>query len=100
MFNWDVGDKILNAFREEMLIKPQAQLLSKANGFKLFIQEKRYDQIKLLYKLYQNNEQSLKPIGEQFKAYIEEHGKNLLKQVELNKQDGKPMEIKEIIQTS
>lgn len=32
-----------------MLVKPQAQLLEKGNGFRDFIQDKKYEEIKLLY---------------------------------------------------
>lgn len=100
IFNWDIGEEMLKTFRQEMLVKPQPQLLGKGNGFKDFIQDKRYDEMKLLYKLYKQEPDHLKPIGEQFKSYIAEQGKNMLKQVELHNADGKLYEIKEIIHTS
>ena len=100
IFNWDIGEEILKTFRQEMLLKPQPQLLSKGNGFKDFIQEQRYQDINLLYKLYKQEPDHLKPIGEQFKSFIAEQGKNMLKQVELHNPDGKLFEIKEIIHTS
>ena len=34
---WDVGQEVLGAFRREMLIKPQVELLNKGDGFKEFI---------------------------------------------------------------
>jgi hypothetical protein len=55
-----------------MLVKPQSQLLGRGNGFKDFIQDKRYDDINLLYKLYKQEPEHLKPIGEQFKLFIAE----------------------------
>lgn len=100
IFNWDIGEVMLKTFRQEMLVKPQATLLGKGNGFKDFIQDKKYDEIKLLYKLYKQEPDHLKPIGEQFKQFISEQGKNMLKQVELHNKDGKLYEIKEIIATS
>jgi len=100
IINWEIGEEILKTFRQEMLVKPQPQLLSKGNGFKDFIQDKRYDEIALLYQLYKQEQEHLKPIGEQFKTFISDQGKNLLKQVDLYNKDGKPMDIKEIIFTS
>ena len=97
IFNWDIGEEILKTFRQEMLVKPQAQLLSKGNGFQEFIQNNRYEDIKLLYKLYKQEPDNLKPIGEQFRAFIAEEGKQLLKQVELHNAEGKLLDIKEII---
>jgi len=37
ILTWDVGQQVLKTFRKEMLVKPQAQLLNKGNGFKDFI---------------------------------------------------------------
>lgn len=100
IFNWEVGEEMLKTFRREMLVKPQAQLLGKGNGFKDFIQDKKYEQMKLLYKLYKQEPEHLKAIGDQFKQFIAEQGKAMLKQVELHNKDGKLYEIKEIIATS
>lgn len=80
-----------------MLVIPQSQLLSKGDGFFEFIKYKQYDNLKLLYQLYKEEHESLKPIGEMFKNYIVEEGKTILKQVELNNASGKPYEIKELI---
>ena len=100
IFNWDIGEEILKTFRQEMLLKPQAQLLSKGNGFKDFIQDKKYDWMRLLYKLYKEEPDHLKAIGDQFKHYIKEKGTSMLQSVELQNADGKTYEIKEIISTS
>lgn len=80
-----------------MLVIPQSQLLNKGDGFFEFIKYKQYDNIKLLYSLYKEEPDSLKPIGELFKNYIIEEGKTILKEVELLNSSGKPFEIKEII---
>lgn len=83
-----------------MLLKPQTQLLSKGNGFKDFIQDKKYDWMKLLYKLYKDETDHLKAIGDQFKQFIKEKGTSMLQSVELQNAEGKKYEIKEIISTS
>lgn len=100
IFNWDIGEEILKTFRQEMLVKPQAQLLGKGKGFKDFIQDKKYEWMRLLYKLYKEEPEHLKAIGDQFKQFIKEQGTSMLQQVELQNADGKTYEIKEIISTS
>ena len=74
ILTWDVGQSVLKTFREEMLMKPQALLLSKGDGFKDFISQSRYEDIKLLYKLYREETDCLKPIGDQFKNFIAQQG--------------------------
>ena len=74
ILTWDVGQSVLKTFREEMLMKPQALLLSKGDGFKDFISQSRYEDIKLLYKLYREETDCLKPIGDQFKNFIAHQG--------------------------
>jgi len=61
IINWEIGEEILKTFRQEMLVKPQPQLLSKGNGFKDFIQDKRYDEIALLYQLYKQERSTSSP---------------------------------------
>jgi len=70
LLTWDVGQEVLKAFRREMLLKPQAQLLNKVHGFREFLSEKQYEDIKLLYHLYKEEPDSLKPIGEQMRTFI------------------------------
>lgn len=74
ILTWDVGQQVLKAFRKEMLVIPQPKLLNKGNGFKEFMSQSQYDNIKLLYKLYSQEPDCLKPIGEQFKSYIATQG--------------------------
>ena len=52
LLTWDIGQELLKVFRREMLIKPQAQLLSKTDGFEEFLNQHRYEDIKLMYTLY------------------------------------------------
>jgi len=49
LLTWDVGQEVLKAFRREMLLKPQAQLLNKVHGFREFLSHRQYEDIKLLY---------------------------------------------------
>ena len=100
ILEWDIGDKVLKAFRKEMLIKPQMQLLNKGDGFKEFISQKRYDDIKLLYELYREEVDCLKPIGDQMRAFISEQGKDQLRSIALVGPEGKNYSVKEIISRS
>lgn len=72
ILTWDVGQAVLKAFRSEMLIKPQDTLLKKGDGFSEFISQQRYDDIRLLYQLYKDEQDCLKPIGDQLRHYITE----------------------------
>ena len=40
LLTWDIGIEVLKVFRSEMLVKPQAVLLSKEKGFKEFMNQK------------------------------------------------------------
>ena len=100
VLTWDGGQDVLKAFRREMLLKPQDQLLNKGNGLKEFLEQLKFEDIKLLYKLYKEEPDYLKPIGEQMKRFIIEEGKKLLKLVGLTNSSGKELGIKEILQES
>ena len=100
ILTWDVGQQVLKAFRKEMLIKAQTQLLNKGDGFSEFISQKRYEDILLLYKLYREEVGCLKPIGDQLRNYIAEQGKDTLRSVQLSNADGKQLGVKEILFTS
>lgn len=97
LLTWDIGSEVLKVFRNEMLIKPQTQLLAKEDGFQEFLNQQRFDDIKLLYTLYQDEPACLKPIGEQMRQFISNQGKQLLKQVELRNSEGKTLNLKEIL---
>ena len=60
----------------------------------------KYEDIKLLYQLYKEEPDFLRPIGEQMKRFINEEGKKLLKLVGLTNSSGKELGIKEILQES
>lgn len=64
IITWNINVQVIKTFRQEMLIKPQRELLTKGDGFKNFISQSRYEDIKLLYKLYKEEAECLKPIGE------------------------------------
>lgn len=53
--------------------------------------------IKLLFKLFKEDTDCLKPIGEQLKKFIASQGKETLKQVELRNAEGKQFGMKEIL---
>lgn len=38
MFKWAIGDQVIKTFRNEMLIKPQEQLLNKGEGLNEFLE--------------------------------------------------------------
>ena len=80
-----------------MLIKPQEQLLAKGEGLSEFLREQKYDDLKLLYKLYKEEQNSLGPIAYKFREFIANKGTDLLKAVELY-HDGKLLGLKEILQ--
>ena len=54
IFKWSIGDSVIKTFRNEMLIKPQEQLLNKGEGLNEFLTQSRYEDMKLLYKLYKD----------------------------------------------
>ena len=54
IFKWSIGDSVIKTFRNEMLIKPQEQLLNKGEGLNKFLTQSRYEDLKLLYKLYKD----------------------------------------------
>lgn len=99
IFKWSIGDEVIKTFRREMLIKPQQQLLNKGEGLSEFLREGKYDDLKLLYKLYKEEQESLWPIGLRFKEFIANKGTDLLKSVELY-HESKLLGPKEILSTS
>ena len=64
LLTWDIGQEVLKVFRKEMLVKPQSSLLSKQQGFMELMRQKQYDDIKLMYKLFKDEPDCLKPIGD------------------------------------
>ena len=72
IFNWEVDQEILKTFRAEMLVKPQAQLLAKDNGFNHFVRSKDFDNLKLFYSLFKEEAGSMKPICDQYRSFIKE----------------------------
>ena len=70
IFKWSIGDEVIKTFRKEMLIKPQEQLLAKGEGLSEFLREGKYDDLKLLYKLYKEEQESLGPIAFRFREFI------------------------------
>lgn len=87
---------MIKTFRREMLIKPQEQLLAKGEGLSEFLREQKYEELKLLYKLYKEEQDSLGPIAYKFREFIGNKGTDLLKAVELH-HDGKLLGLKEIL---
>jgi hypothetical protein len=73
--------------------------LAKGEGLSEFLMESKYDDLKLLYKLYKEEQESLGPIALRFREFIANKGTDLLKAVELY-QDGKLLAPKEILQQS
>ena len=76
------------------------ELLNKGDGFQQFINQKRYDDIKLLFELYKEETTCLKPIGDQMRNYIANLGRNTLKAVIITSPEGKTLGVKEIISKS
>ena len=64
------------------------------------MEQSRYDDLKLLYKLYKDEPTCLQAIAVKFKEFIATKGLNMLKQIELNNAQGKPLGVKEILQNS
>ena len=100
MFKWSIGDQVIKTFRNEMLIKPQEQLLNKGEGLNEFLEQSRYEDIKLLYKLFKDEPTCLQAIAVRLKEFIAAKGLGMLKHIELNNPQGKPLGIKEILQNS
>ena len=100
MFKWSIGDQVIKTFRNEMLIKPQEQLLNKGEGLNEFLEQSRYEDLKLLYKLYKDEPNCLQAIAVRLREFIAAKGLGMLKQIELNNPQGKPLGIKEILQNS
>ena len=100
VFTWSVSKDIIKNCKNEMLIKPMETLMHKGEGLKEFLKQNQYDNIKLMYKLYREEPDCIKPITQTYKDYIIETGKEMLKQVETQNQGGKPMQIKEILDKS
>jgi len=61
------------------------------------LEQSRYDDLKLLYKLYKDEPACLQAIAVKFKEFIATKGLNMLKQIELNNAQGKPLGVKEIL---
>jgi cullin 1 len=72
IFNWDVDQQILKTFRAEMLIKPQSVLLSKPEGFKEFVNTRNMDSLRLMYSLYKEEPDHLKPICDLYRGFVKE----------------------------
>lgn len=100
IFKWNIGDQVIKTFRNEMLIKPQEQLLNKGEGLYEFLAQSKYDDLKLLYKLYKDEPTCLQAIAVKFKEFIASKGLGMLKQIELDGPNGKPYGVKEILQNS
>lgn len=98
IFNWDIQDEILKTFRSEMLVKPQAALLNKEGGFKYFVLNKDFTNLKLLYTLYKEEPDHIKPICEMYRDLIKQQGQALLAEVQT--EEVKEQGIKEIITKS
>ena len=64
-----------------MLIKPQSALLNKQGGFKHFVINKDYQNLKLLYTLYKEEPDHIKPICDMYRDLIKEQGSTLLNDV-------------------
>lgn len=62
-----------------------------------FLSQHRNDDLKLLYSLYVDEPESLRPIGDRFRKFIADQGKNLLRSVELRNQDDKAYGLKELL---
>ena len=65
-----------------------------------FLNQQRIDDLKLLYSLYVDEPESLRPIGDRFRKFIADQGKNLLRSVELRNQENKPFGLKELLHSS
>lgn len=74
-------------------------MLNKGEGLSEFLKDQKYDDLKLLYKLYKEEQESLWPIGLKFREFIASMGTDLLKSVELY-QEEKLLGLKEILSTS
>ena len=74
--------------------------MNKGGGLNEFLEQSRYDDIKLLYKLYKDEPTCLSAIASKFKEFIASKGLSMLKQIELNGPQGKPLGVKEILQNS
>lgn len=61
--------------------------------------ESKYEDLKLLYKLYKEEQESLGPIAYRFREFIANKGTDLLKAVELY-HEGKLLGLKEILSQS
>ena len=101
IFNWDVDQQILRTFRSEMLVKPQKVLLAKPDGFKEFVTTRNMDSLKLMYALYKEEPEHLKPLCDLYRSYIKEQGVALMRGIETSdKNSGEPYGIKELISKS
>lgn len=97
LLTWDIGNQVLQQFRNEMLIKPLPMLLEKEDGFNNFFLHSQYDNLSLVYSLYKDENDCLKPLRNQMKLFIYNTGRDHLKSVELHNAEGKPYNLKEVL---
>ena len=96
---WDIRDNLLKVFRNEMLISEYNSLFERDTGIRYLLNQDKYEDLKLLYVLYSEIPEYLKPISAHLRTHIEQQGHNLLNKVEYQ-EEGKALRPKDILQQS
>jgi cullin 3 len=68
---WEIGTSMMQVFKTEMLYNHQQSLLDRESGIKYLLSQDKFDDLTLLYSLYQDQPQYLSPIAVAFKEHIQ-----------------------------
>lgn len=63
VFTWSINQEMVRCCKSEMLIKPLDTLLEREEWFLEFLRQNQYDSIKVMYRLFKDEPECLKPIG-------------------------------------
>ena len=86
----------MHEFQQEILLKYQATIFNTNDALvKLFI-ENRFEDLSILFKLYQPVKDGLLPVSQKFKAHMMEVGRGLIQSCE-TVVNGKEINLKELI---
>ncbi|CDW78925.1 cullin-1-like isoform 1 [Stylonychia lemnae] len=97
---FDIKDKLLKEFQQEMLLNHQQGLLERESGIKYLLQQDKFEDLGLLYQLYQNHPASLNPIANAFKDHIYQQGENLVEKFDFSEDVKDHNKMKELLKST
>jgi cullin 1 len=97
---WEVRKVLLAEFHSQMLQLHQSSLLDRESGIRFLLQQDRFEDLALLFQLYEHHEDQLQPIAAAFKEHIYSVGAALLDQVDLGEDSKDHGRLKELLISS